>query len=67
MINFGRLQSKLIERITPCFEIVQKSTKVWKSTKSLLGLARRNLAVKNDNTIDLDYPCALQNTPVFSI
>ena len=48
MINFGRLQSKLIERITPCCEIMQKSTKVWKSTKLLLGRARRNLAVKKE-------------------
>ena len=30
-------------------------------------LARMNFRLKNDNTIDLDYPCALQNTLVFGL
>ena len=46
LINFDQLQSILFEMITSYREILQESTKVWKSTKSLLGRARRNLAVK---------------------
>ena len=36
-------------------------------TSQIGDLVRSNFLSKNDNTIDLDYPCALQNTPVFSM
>ena len=36
-------------------------------TSHIGDLARINLPPKNNNTIDLDYPCALQNTLVFGL
>ena len=36
-------------------------------TSKIGDLARSIFLSKNDNTIDLDYPCALQNTLVFSM
>ena len=36
-------------------------------TSQIGDLVQSNFLSNNDNTIDLDYPCALQNTPVLSL
>ena len=73
---FKNIRTLLIESpITPNFNYASKTwaiaivviEKLHPHTSHNGDLARMNFRLKNDNTIDLDYPCALQNTLVFGL